>query len=256
MSGDWRCTHGTDRRLHILFRDGGNHLFRVKPLRRHTVWVEPNAHRKTGSVHRCVTHAGNSKKDRLNVPVNVVGNLKTGHLAALRPERHEAKHVLGLGANRAAQLLHFQGKLCLRLRDAVLNLDHVHITVGLNLERKRKVVVAVVGAASDHVEHIVHAIDLILNRHGHGVEHLLRTCARIRIHHLDGRRSQARILGNRQFPDGHHTGKRQHDGDDHGKTRTLDERARERFYLVYRLPNGYLHLFSSRKIAAYYNTYP
>ena len=40
-------------------------------------------------------------------------------------------------------------------------------------ERDRQRVGAVVGALRRHVEHVLHAVDLLLDRRGHGVEHQL-----------------------------------------------------------------------------------
>ena len=126
--------HLTDRRLHVLLGDGGYHLLGVEPLRGHAVGIEPDAHGETRPVDRRVAHAGDSQKNRLDVAVDVVGNLQARHLAGAGFKRHEAEHVFGLRADSAAELLHFRRQFRLGLRNAVLHLDHVHVAVGFDLE--------------------------------------------------------------------------------------------------------------------------
>ena len=164
--------------------------------------------------------------------VNVVRNLEAGHFAALRAQSHESEHIFGLGANRAAELLHFQRKLRFCLRNAVLDLYHVHIAVGLDFEGKREVVVAVVRTATNHVQHVINAVDLVFDRHGNGVQHFLGACSRIGVYHLNRRRRKSRILRYGQLPDCHRACESKDDCNDHCESRTLDERSRKRLDLV------------------------
>ena len=58
-------------------------------------------------------------------------------------------------------------------RDAVLHQHLGHVQVGAQLEGDRQRVGAVVGALRRHVEHVLDAVDLLLDRRGHGVGHHL-----------------------------------------------------------------------------------
>ena len=225
--------HGADRRLHVLARDGGDHLLRVDALRGHAVGIHPHAHREARTVDRGLAHAGNAQEHGLDRAEDVVADLETRHRALRRAEADDAEHVLGLRADASAELLHLAGQLRLGLRHAVLHLDHVHVAVRLHLEGHLQLVVAGVGAGADHVEHVVHAVHLVLDRHRDGVEDLLRVRAGVAVRHGDRRRREARVLRDRQLEDRHRAGHRQHDGNHHRETRTLHKYARERLDFVY-----------------------
>ncbi len=235
MRRNRRRADGADRRLHVLLRDGGDHLLGVEPLRRHAVRIHPYAHRELRTVHRGLADARDSQQDGLDVAVYVVRYLEPRHGTFRGTKADYAKHVFGLCADAAAELLHLRRQLRLGLRHAVLHLDHVHVAVALDLERHVEVVRARVGAGPHHVQHVVNAVHLVLNRHSDRIEDLLGVRAWIVVRHRYGRRREARILRYGQPCDGHHARKGKHDGDDHGKTWPLHERPRERLDLVYRL---------------------
>ena len=230
--GDRRRAHGADRGLDVLLRDGVDHLLGVEALRREAVGVHPHAHRELRTVDGRLAHARHAQERRLDVRIDVVGDLQARHRALRRAEAEEAEHVRGLRADLAAELLHLLGQLRLGLRDAVLHLHHVHVAVALDLEGDLELVGAVVRTAPRHVEHIINAVHLVLDRHRDGVEHLARVGAGVGVGDRNRGRRELRILRHRQASDRHEAGEGQHDGDDHREARTLDEDARERLDLV------------------------
>ena len=126
------CRRGADRAergLDVLLRDGGHHLLGVHSLRGHARGVEPDAHRELRTVHRRVAHALDAQEHRLDVRVDVVRDLQSREGSVGGPDRDEAEHVRVLRAHALAELLHLRRKLRLRLGDAVLDLDLVHVSV-------------------------------------------------------------------------------------------------------------------------------
>ena len=55
----------------------------------------------------------------------------------------------------------------LRLRDPVLDVDLVDVRIGVDVERDRQLHRAVVGVGRLHVEHVVDAVHLLLERRRH-----------------------------------------------------------------------------------------
>ena len=224
----WRRANRAERGLHVLLRDGGDHLLGVHALRGHSRRVEPHAHRELRPIHRRIANAWDAQKYGLYVRVDVVGYLQSRQGAVGRANRDEAKMVLGLRADSTAELLHLARQLRLGLRNAVLHLDHVHVAVRFDLERHGKRIGAVVAARARHVEHVVDAVHLVLDRHRDGVQDFLRVRAGVSVVHLDGRRRDARILRYRQLEDGHAAGHGEDDRDDHREARALHESPRKR----------------------------
>ncbi len=112
-------------------------------------------------------------------------------------------------------------------RDAVLHQHLADVQVGAGLERHGQRVVAVVGALRRHVQHVLDAVDLLLDRRGHGVGHGLGVGAGIVGRHLDGRRRDVRVLRDRQREQGDAAAQRDDDRQHRGEDRPVDEKARE-----------------------------
>ena len=64
------------------------------------------------------------------------------------------------------ELVNVDGKVRLRLRYAVLDIHLIGIDVGLNAERHSQLHRPIVGVGRLHIEHIVHAVHLLLDRSG------------------------------------------------------------------------------------------
>ena len=112
-----------------------------------------------------------------------------------------------------------------RQRDAVLHQHLGHVRVGALLERDRQAVGAVVGAARRHVQHVLDAADLLLDRRRHGVAHGLGVGAGVDGRHLHRGRRHVGVLRHRQREHGHAARQHEDHGNDGGEDRTIDEEA-------------------------------
>ena len=83
-------------------------------------------------------------------------------------------------------------------RDAVLHLHLRDVEVGAELEGDGERHGAVVGGRGGHVEHVLDAVDLLLERRRHGVRDHLGIRARVGGAHDDGGRHDLRVLRHRQ----------------------------------------------------------
>ena len=111
--------------------------------------------------------------------------------------------------------------------DAVLHQHLRVIEIGAELERDGERHVAVARALRSHVEHVLHAVDLLLDRRGHRLRHDLRVCAWIICRDLHSRRRDLRILRDRQGEERDCTHQRDYDADDAGEDRPVDEEMRK-----------------------------
>ena len=93
------------------------------------------------------------------------------------------------------------GKLRLGDRHAVLHLHLRDVEIRAELERDGQLHVAVVGALAGHVEHVLHAVDLLLDRRGDGLGDGLGVGAGIAGGDGDRGRRDLRILRDRQRED-------------------------------------------------------
>ena len=90
------------------------------------------------------------------------------------------------------------GKLRHRQRHAVLHHHQRRVEIDADVERDGQRVRAVVAHLRRHVEHPLDAVDLLLDRRGHGVGHHLGAGAGIGDRDRYARRRDPRILGDRQ----------------------------------------------------------
>jgi hypothetical protein len=126
-----------------------------------------------------------------------------------------------------ALLLHRRRQRGQRDRDPVLDQHLREIGIGADVERDDQRVGAVARAGRLHVEHALDAVDLLLDRQGHGVDQHLGAGARIAGGDLDGRRRDRRILRDRQLQQRHRADHDRQQSDDIGEYRSLDEELRD-----------------------------
>lgn len=107
----------------------------------------------------------------------------------------------GLLLDGESLFLHGIGKLGNREVHPVLDGDQGLVEVGSDGESHDEVVGAGVVARRGHVQHVVNAVDLLLNRRRHRVSHDLGARSRIIDGHLHGWRNDVRILRNREIKD-------------------------------------------------------
>jgi hypothetical protein len=112
-------------------------------------------------------------------------------------------------------------------RDAVLDQDLGGIQIGPEREGDGQRQLAVAGRLADHVEHVVDAVDLLLERRRHGLAHHLGRGAGIAGGDLNGRRRDLRILGDWQREIGGQTDQDDQNRADRREDRAVDEEVRE-----------------------------
>ncbi len=109
----------------------------------------------------------------------------------------------------------------------VLHQHLVDVGIGADREGDRQDIGAVGCAGRLHVEHLVDAIDLILDRQRDRVDHGLGARAGIARRHLDGRRDDVGILRDRQAIERDRADDDQHDRQHVGEDGMLDEKLRD-----------------------------
>ena len=119
------------------------------------------------------------------------------------------------------------GRRGVRGGDAVLHLHLRDIEIGAEVEGDRDREAPVGGRVRGHVEHVLDAVDLLLDRRHHGRGHHVRAGARILAGHVDDRRRDLGILRDRQPEERHRAQDHEHDRDHGGKDRPVDEEVRD-----------------------------
>src|SRR5207249_11895767 len=107
--------------------------------------------------------------------------------------------------------------------DTVLYQHLRGIEVGAEFESDTQRHVAVARALRRHVEHVLNAIDLLLDRRRDRFRYDLRVCAGIVGRDLNGGWRDLGILGNWKRRKRDHTDERDDDADDAGKDRPVDK---------------------------------
>src|SRR5206468_615676 len=106
--------------------------------------------------------------------------------------------------------------------DAVLHEHLGHVQVRAELEGDVDVDLAVVGALGGHVEHVLDAVDLLLDGGGDGVGGDLGAGARVEGGDLDGGRGDLRVLRDRQPQERDAADDHEDDRQDRGEDRPVD----------------------------------
>ena len=129
---------------------------------------------------------------------------------------------------RHALELHFRRQRRNRRRHAVLHQDFVLVGVRADREGDDQAVGAVARAGRLHVDHVLDAVDVLLDRQRDGVDEGHGARARIAGRHLDGRRNDVRILRARQIKEGDEADQDEDERKHVGEHRPVDEKARDR----------------------------
>ena len=143
-----------------------------------------------------------------------------------RIDGDDAQQRRGLLLDAQAAALDLVGKLRFGEADAVLHIDGVDVGIGADREADGQRIAAVIAAVRLHVEHVVDADDLRLDRLRDGRFDDCGAGAGIGRGHLHLRRHDIRKLGERDGLDRDEAGDRDDDRDDDRKPRAVDEDAR------------------------------
>ncbi len=190
----------------------------------HALRVEPDAHAVVaGAENAYLPHAPHPAERVIQVEQRIIAQ-KDAVVAALGGGKRDDLEKVGAGlAHGYAVADHVRGKLALRDGNPVLNFDRIDVLVGADIEGHRQGVGAVVAALRVHIEHVLGAIDLLLDGGGHGLRHHVRVGAREGCGHRDLGWNHLRILGNRKTENGKPPDQDHDQRDNGGEDRSLDE---------------------------------
>ncbi len=213
--GERRSADDSGCDLDVLLSDRVDDVARSHVARRHLVGIEPQP-------HRVVAHAEQIGVADARQPGDLIFHLE-GHVVAeedriVRPvgreERERQRDVRRRLLDDDPLQLHLGRKLRQCDRHPVLHLHLRHVEVGADLERHRQVQIPGIGGLAGHVQHVLDAVDLFLERRGDSLRDGFGVGAGIGSSHGHGRRRDLRILSDRQ---------REH------RDRTSDERDQRKY---------------------------
>ncbi len=212
--------------LDVLLLDGGHHILRRDAQARHLVGAEPDAHAEVRAEGPHVAHALEAlhRVHHVDGPVVVEPQVVVGAAGRVEDEVHEDVGLLLL--DRDAVLVHLPGEARGGPRHAVLDEDRGHVRVFAQIEGDVQAVAPVAGALGVHVEHAVHAVDLLFDGLGDGLFHHLGAGAEVDGEDVDGGEDDVGVLGDGEV--GARDTPRQEDDDGHhdGEDRPVDEELR------------------------------
>ncbi len=210
-------------------------VLRVQAARFELLRIEPDAHRiLAGAEHVDVADPGQSRQFVLEIDGGVIGEIEAVVAAVRRRQGDEQQDRGRALLHRDALRLHGLRQLRQRARHAVLHQDLRRIEIGADLEGDRERVAAVAGAGRLHVDHVLDAVDLLLDRQRHGVHQRARAGAGIARRHLHGRRHDVGILRDRQAIERDGADQNHQDGENVRQNRTLDEKFRDHRRIITR----------------------
>ena len=203
-----------------------NHILRRQSEPVQLVRVHPDAHRiLPGAEHGDIADAGYARQFIAQTDGAVIGEVEAVAALVGRGQRDEHQDRGGLFLHRDALRLHRGRQLRERARHAILHQHLREIEIGADLERHDERVGAVSRARGLHIEHVLDAVDLLLDRQRHGVDHDAGAGTRIARRHLHGRRGDVRILRNRQIDERDQADHDHQDREHIGENRTIDEKS-------------------------------
>ena len=174
-SADDPCSY-----LDVLLFDCVDDVARGHASYRELVGIEPQAHRIVAYAEdRDVADSRQPGDLILQFQRDVVTEEQRVVRSVGRIERDRQGDVGRRLLDRDTQLLNFCGKLRQRDGHAVLHLHLGHVEIRPDLEGYRQAQGAVVGRLARHVEHVLHAVDLLFDRRGDGFRYGLGVGARI-----------------------------------------------------------------------------
>ncbi len=223
------------RRQRRLVQDAGRDLHVLRPQRRHHVVAGhavggdpcPGRARSAWRSRGCRTAARRRRRQPrqlvLHVQGGVVRDVELVARAVRRDQVHDQQDVRRRLLHRDALALHVLRQPRQRHLDPVLRQHLGGVEVGAELEGDGDGELAVAGALAAHVQHVLHAVDLLLERRRHGLGDHRRRGAGIGRGDLDRRRRDLGILRDRQDEQRAEPDQRDEDAQHRGQDRPVDE---------------------------------
>ena len=215
------------RDLLVLALERVDDVFGRQRTRIELVGVEPDAHRiLAGPENIDLADTGQARQFRLQRDGRVIGKEQAVIAFVGRAQGDELQNSRRFLLDGYALGLHGLWQLRERAGDAILHQHLREVDVHPDLEGDDQRVAAVGGAVGLHVDHAVHAIDLLLDRQGDGVDH--RACARAGVAGGDrnGRRHHVGILRDREAQQRHGADHDHQNGEHVRQNGPLDEKFR------------------------------
>ena len=199
LTGDRRLIEHTGGDLDVLALERQNHVSCGQAHRLQAVGIDPDAHRVIAAAE---------DGDRAN-PVNAGENVGDRERRVIRDEQRIARvvgrvevdhhHQIGrLFGHSHPDVAHLARQARLRDGNPVLHLHLRDIEAGAELEAHVDGKAPVRRRIRGHVDHVLDAVDLLLDRRDHGRGDDIRIGAGILAGDVDGGRSDLRILRHRQ----------------------------------------------------------
>ena len=220
-----RSTNLPGRPLHVLLVQRLSDIFAGDVQRVHAIRPQPDAHAVVARAeHLYLADAGHTRQRFTHLGAGVVADLQRRQGRLRRIEAHPHQQVTGALAHLYTILLRFRRQLRHRLCNAVLYINGRHIGVGARGKGQVQAIAAVISAGRLHIEHMINAVELCLQRRGDGLRYILRAGARpagADVHH--GRRD-LRVLLHRNELQRDRTAKDHQQSNHHRETRTTDKK--------------------------------
>ncbi len=183
----------------VLLLNRVDHILRGERALVQLLGIEPDAHRVFANAEDDhVADAGQAREFVAQFERPEIAQEERVVTVVLGGERDDLERRGFLLLGHDALLLDGHRQLRHRRRNPVLDEHLRKIQIRPDLKRHRERVASIRRAVGLHVEHLLDAVDLLLDGQGHGLDQNLCARARIRRRHLDGRRRDRWIFGDRQ----------------------------------------------------------
>ena len=226
--GERRRAHRAGRHLHVLLPDRAHDIAGRQAARGDLLRIEPHAHGiVAGPEQHDLAHARDAREHVLHVQHRVVAQVD-GVVAIVG--RHQVHHHRQIGRaldRRHTELAHLFRQARQRLRDPVLHLHLRIVHVGAEPEGHGERQDPVGGGLRGHVEHVLHAVDLLFQRGRDRFRYDLRAGSRVLRAHDHRRRDHLRILADGQTHHRQQAGDEDDDGQHGREARPVDEEFRQ-----------------------------
>src|ERR1051326_6166692 len=216
------------RDLHVLALQGAGDVGGGQTQRLQAVRVEPCAHGIIAAAEHDDRADPVDAGERIDdLERRVIGDEQRVARFVGRIEMHDHHDVGRAFGDRDADIAHVLRQARLGDRDAVLHLHLGDIEVGAEVEGHRNREAAVGGRVRRDIEHVLDAVDLLLDRRDHGRGHHVGAGAGVLPGYVDDGRRDLGILRDRQAEEGYAADDHEHDRDDGGEDRPVDEEVRD-----------------------------
>ena len=227
IGGRW-CADLSRGHLRALLLQRLDHILGGQPASLHLARIEPDPHGiLSGSEHADAADAGQPRDLVLQPDGGEVAEIETVPAIVRRGQRDDLEDRRRFLGHGDALHLHGLWQRCQRARHPVLHQDLREVEIDADVECHRQRVAAIGRGVGLHVDHAFDAVDLLLDRQRHGVDHGPRAGAGISRRNLDGRRHHVGVLRHRQAVERDQADDDHQDGEHIRQDRPLDEEFRD-----------------------------